>query len=71
VRAPKVRLYIRIRRADGSDAYADPVWNRNRSLRDGYALIKGLPEHHPEGSYYLRFAKDESGCGSRSVEIRN
>jgi hypothetical protein len=47
-KAPKVRLYIRIRRrSDGMDAFVDRAWNRNR--------IEGQPEHHPEGVYYLRF----------------
>lgn len=55
MRTPTVRLYIRIRRADGSYAYADPAWNRNRTLRAGYALVSGNPESHPEASYYLRF----------------
>jgi integrase/recombinase XerD len=58
VRSPKVRLYIRVRLHDGRDAFVDPIWNRNRTLRGGYGLIKGQPEHHPEGSYYLRFLRD-------------
>ena len=52
---PRVRLYIRIRRAKGSYAYADPAWNLNRTLRAGYAMVSGEPEPHPEGVYYLRF----------------
>jgi integrase/recombinase XerD len=35
----------------------DPVWNRNRTLRAGYALVRGQPEFHPEGIYYLRFVR--------------
>jgi hypothetical protein len=58
VKTPKVRLYIRIRLNNGADAFVDPVWNKNRTLRPSYALIKGKPEHHPEGSYYLRFLRD-------------
>jgi integrase/recombinase XerD len=58
VKTPKVRLYIRVRLPDGCDAFVDPVWNRNRTLRAGYALIDGHPESHPEGSYYLRFLRD-------------
>jgi hypothetical protein len=57
-KAPKVRLYIRIRRSDGTDAFVDPAWNRNRTLREGYARIERQPEHHPEGVYYLRFLRD-------------
>ena len=57
MKAPKVRLYIRIRRADGTDACADPAWNRNRSLRAGYATVAGRLESHPEGVFYLRYAR--------------
>jgi hypothetical protein len=57
VKTPKVRLYIRIR-LDGRDAFVDPVWNRNRTLRECYALIDGRLEHHPEGVYYLRFLRN-------------
>jgi len=58
VKTPKVRLYIRVRLPDGRDAFVDPVWIRNRTLRQSYALIKGQPEHHAEGFYYLRFLRD-------------
>lgn len=57
MRTPKVRLYIRVRLPNGHHAYLDPVWNRNRTLRAGYALVKGQPEYHPEGIYYLRFVR--------------
>jgi hypothetical protein len=56
-KTPKVRLYIRIRRSNGTDAFVDPAWNRNRTLREGYALIEGELEHHPKGVYYLRFLR--------------
>ncbi len=55
MKAPKVRLYVRVRHSDGRYSYLDPAWNRNRTLRAGYALVAGQPEHHPEGVYYLRF----------------
>jgi hypothetical protein len=58
VKTPKVRLYIRVRLSDGRDAFVDPAWNRNLTLRAGYALIDGQPEHHIEGIYYLRFLND-------------
>lgn len=54
MRAKKVKLYIRIRRNDGKDAFVDPVWNRNKTLRGGYAQVDGSASHHPEGVYYLR-----------------
>ncbi len=56
--APKVRLYIRVRLRDGRSIYADPVWNRNRTLREGYAVVDAVPELHPEGIYYLRYLRD-------------
>jgi hypothetical protein len=62
---PRVRLYIRIRRAKGSYAYADPAWNLNRTLRAGYAMVSGEPEPHPEGVYYLRFLSRKKRVGSR------
>lgn len=59
MRTPKVRLYIRVRLCDGRHAYQAPVWNRNRTLRPGYAMVGEQPEFHPEGIYYLRFLR---GC---------
>ncbi len=54
----KVRLYVRIRRSDGRDAFVEPAWNRNRTLRGGHALVLGQPEHHPESCYYLRYLRN-------------
>ena len=45
----KVRLYIRIRRANGKYAFHDPAYNKNHTLREGYALVDGKAEAHPEG----------------------
>src|ERR1019366_3664038 len=59
MKAPKVRLYIRVRQSDGRYSYLDPAWNRNRTLRAGYALVAGQPEHHPEAVYYLRFLQGD------------
>ena len=50
----KVRLYIRIHLPGGRDDFRDPVWNRDRTLREGYALVGGRPELHPGGCDYLR-----------------
>jgi integrase/recombinase XerD len=58
VKTPKVRIYIRIRRSDGTNAFVDPVWNRNRTLRCQYAMVDGVAQHHVEGSYYLRYKRD-------------
>jgi integrase len=35
--------------------FAEPAWNRNRTLRAGYAKLDA--KHHPEGLYYLRFLR--------------
>jgi integrase/recombinase XerD len=59
VKAPKVRLYIRVRLPDGHHAYLKPAWNRNRTLRAGYALVGGQPVAHPDGVYYLRFLRGD------------
>jgi integrase/recombinase XerD len=58
VKSPKARLYIRVRRPDGKKPYLDPVWSRNRTLRQGYALVDGKPEAYPSGCYYLRFLRN-------------
>ena len=57
MRAFKVRLYIRVRLPDGRHSFLCPAWNKNRTLRAGYALVAGQPEHHPEAVYYLRFLR--------------
>jgi len=62
VKSPKVRLYIRIRRPDGRTSFLDRVWNRNRTLRQSYALDGDQPKYHPTGCYYLRFRR-----GGKSV----
>ena len=57
MKTPKVRLYMRVRRSDGRYSYLDPAWNRNRTLKAGYALVDGQPEYHPGAVYYLRFLR--------------
>jgi hypothetical protein len=69
MKTPKVRLYIRVRVGPGQYSFAEPVWNKNRSPRGGYAHVKGQPEYHPEGLYYLRFSPREqasTGAHQRS-----
>lgn len=53
MRTPKVRLYIRVRLNSGKYSYQDPCWNKNRTLKSGYALVQDRPAHHPEGVFYL------------------
>jgi integrase/recombinase XerD len=59
VRTFKVRLYIRVRLPDGRHSFLEPAWNKNHTLRAGYALVAGRPEHHPEAVYYLRFLRGQ------------
>ncbi len=58
MRTPKVRLYIRARLPDGTNPYFDPVWNRNGSLRQGYALVEGQSVCQSNVCYYLRYLRD-------------
>ena len=55
MKTSKVRLYLRIRCSDGRDAFVEPAWNRNRTLRAAYGVVQAQAEHHPEGSYYVRY----------------
>jgi hypothetical protein len=56
VKAPVVRLKIRVRLADSSRPYLDPVLSSNGKLKPLYAVVGGKPEYRPEGSYFLRYA---------------
>jgi integrase/recombinase XerD len=58
MKAPAVRLKIRVRFADGSRPFLDPVLSPNGKLKPHYAYVDGKPEHRPEGSYFLRYARD-------------
>lgn len=51
------RIYIRVRLADGTHPFLDPVKAGNNKLKPLYALVNGVQEHHPEGSYYLRYMR--------------
>jgi hypothetical protein len=53
----KVKLYIRVRRSDGTRQYLNPVYSANGKLKPFHALVDGKPEHHPEGVYNLRYKK--------------
>jgi integrase/recombinase XerD len=58
VKAPVVRLKIRVRLSDGSRPFLDPVPASKGKLKPLCAMVNGTPEHHPEGVYFLRYAKD-------------
>jgi integrase/recombinase XerD len=58
VKAPVVRLKIRVRLSDGSRPFLDPVPAPKGRLKPLCAIVNGTPEHHPEGVYFLRYAKN-------------
>jgi integrase/recombinase XerD len=54
-----VTLMLRIRTADGKRPFVKPVYSANGRIRQHYAVVKGQAEHHPESSYFLRYAEGE------------
>jgi integrase/recombinase XerD len=54
----KVRIKIRVRLSDGTYPFLDPIESANGKLKPFYAIVDGKPEHHPEGTYFLRYAKN-------------
>ena len=54
----KVRLYLRVRFADGNRQFADPVYAANGKLKPFYAVVNGIAEHHPAGVYYIRYLQN-------------
>ncbi len=53
-----VRLYLRVRRPNGSRQYLLPAFAGNGRLRPHFALIDGQAQHCPRGVYSLRYASD-------------
>ena len=51
----KFRLYIRVRRSDGRSAYLYPAYNKNHTLRSGYAVVKGSAAFYRESVCSLSF----------------
>jgi integrase/recombinase XerD len=49
-------VYLRVIRArDSQHHFAKAVWINKSRIRPHYAVVDGKPEHHPEGTYYLRY----------------
>jgi hypothetical protein len=67
MKTPVVRIKIRIRLADESRTYADPVFSGNGKMKPLYASVAGNPEHHPEGVYTSGTGRRVSRSGSRSA----
>jgi hypothetical protein len=38
-----------------TSAYVDPAWNKDHTLREGYAMVNTMAESNTEGMYYLRY----------------
>jgi hypothetical protein len=60
----KVRIKIRVRLSDGTYLFLDPIDSANGKLKPFYAIVDGKPEHHPEGNYFLRYAKNGKRVGN-------
>jgi hypothetical protein len=67
MRKPKARLYIRFCMPDGKQsAYCPVLYDSKSRIRSFWCLVKGVPEHHPEATYYKRL-KREGKWGWESV----
>ena len=58
MKQPVVRLKIRVRLPDGSRPYLDPVPSAKGKLKPLFAFVDGNAEYHPEGVYFLRYARE-------------
>jgi hypothetical protein len=50
-------LYIRITK-NSKSSFCKPVYQSKGRLKPQHAMVKGEPEHHNEGVYYVRFGTD-------------
>ena len=57
MKAPVVRLKLRVRLPGGSRPYLDPVFAANGKLKPGYATLDGTASHYPDSVYHLRYLK--------------
>jgi hypothetical protein len=54
-----VGLYLRYRTPEGKQSPPRPVaWDSKSRLRPGWCMVGDVTEHHPEGSYHLRYKRD-------------
>ncbi len=55
----KTKLYLRFRTPEGKQSpYFPAAWDSKKRVRPHWCVVKGVPEHHPEASYHLRYKKD-------------
>jgi hypothetical protein len=58
-----VTIEIRIKTSEGKRPYVNPVWQTKGRLKPLYARINGKAEHHPEGTYVLRYGPKREFLG--------
>jgi hypothetical protein len=59
VRKSKGKLYLRFRAPDGKQSpYCPAIYDSKSRIRPFWCLVKGTPEHHPEGYYYQRVKRE-------------
>jgi hypothetical protein len=59
MRKPKANLYLRFRDPNGKQSpYCPAEYNSESRLRPFWCLVRGVPEHHPEATYYQRVKFD-------------
>ena len=51
----KVGLYLRYRQEGKQSPYRPVCWDVEKRLRPFWCVVRGIEEHHPEGSYHLRY----------------
>jgi integrase/recombinase XerD len=51
----KVGLYLRYRQEGKQSPYRPVLWDAKKRLRPFWCMVRGVEEHHPEGSYHLRY----------------
>ena len=51
----KVGLYLRYRQEGKQSPYRPVCWDAKNRLRPFWCMVCGVEEHHPEGSYHLRY----------------
>jgi hypothetical protein len=64
-----VRLKIGVRLPDGSRPYLDPLPSGKGKLKPLFAFVDREPEHHREGVYFLRYAREGKRIWEHSVRI--
>jgi hypothetical protein len=75
----RVSVWKYVRLKNGRWRYCKPALAKNGMIRPDWVIVKGKPEHHPEGNFYLPSLRrrpgnlearrlERAGCGrSRRV----